>query len=81
MALRSSSSLPAEATGTIIIALRSTHTDQGHAEAAFNHRDAARLPEQLVAIAHAHDQRVDAAQHGVDAVEEGDPGLPPPCAR
>src|SRR3989304_6175578 len=39
------------------------------------HPDPARLPEPLVPVAHAHDQRVDAAQHGIHAIEALDAGF------
>ncbi|MEA3221080.1 MAG: hypothetical protein OZX49_02199 [Immundisolibacter sp.] len=44
----------------------------GHAKPAVLDGDAARLPEQLVPVAHAHDQRIDAAEHCVHAVQAAD---------
>ncbi len=45
------------------------HAQPGHAKSPGFHGDPAGLAEQLVAVAHAHDQGVDAAEHGVDAVQ------------
>ena len=41
----------------------------GHAELSGSNGDAARIAKQLVPTVHAHDRRVDAAQHRVDAAE------------
>ncbi len=46
--------------------------DPRHAERALRDRDAARFLKQLVAIADAHDRRIDAAQHSVNTVQTGD---------
>jgi hypothetical protein len=40
------------------------HANPRHTECTHLDRDPARLPEQLVAVAHAHDERTDAALHG-----------------
>src|SRR6266700_5339233 len=45
------------------------HAHPGHAELSGPHGDAARIAEQLIPAAHAHDSRVDSAQHRVDAGE------------
>ena len=49
--------------------------NHGHAKATFLNRNPARLLEQLVAVMHPNDQRIDAAQHGIHAVEVCDPVL------
>ena len=50
-------------------------TDPGDLELAVLHSDAAGLAEQLVALAHTHDQGVDAAEHGIHAVQPLDAPL------
>src|SRR5688572_26693982 len=48
------------------------HADPGPRETADVDCDTARLREELLAAAHAHDQRVDATQNGVDARQPAD---------
>src|ERR1700721_1960494 len=55
--------------------LRVDHTDPRHSECARFNRNLARFLEQRVPIVHANDQRIDAAQHGVDATQASDPVL------
>src|SRR3984957_3671658 len=55
--------------------LRVDHTDPRHSECARFNRSPARLPEQRFPIVHAYDQRIDTAQHGVDAIQASDPVL------
>src|SRR6202042_1425977 len=47
----------------------------GASEAAAVHGKPARFLEEFVALGYPHDQRIDAAQHGVYAIEMLDPGL------
>src|SRR4029079_2371850 len=47
----------------------------GEAKASMLNCDAARLAEKLFSIAHAHDERIDAAQDGVNAIEAGNPAF------
>ena len=49
--------------------------DPGDLELAVLHRNAAGLAEQFVALAHPHDQGVDAAEHGIHAVQPLDAPL------
>ena len=51
------------------------HGYPGHTEPARVDRDPARIPEKLLAVMHPHDQRIDATQHGIYAVQVCDPAL------
>src|ERR1700736_3758664 len=55
--------------------VRVDHTDPRHSECARFNRSPARLPEQRFPIVYAYDQRIDTAQHGVDAIQASDPVL------
>src|SRR5690349_6309424 len=50
-------------------------TNPCEAKASMLNSDAARLAEKLFSIAHAHDERIDAAQYGVNAIEAGNPAF------
>ncbi len=52
--------------------LRIDQANARHFELALFHGNAARLAEQLVTVVHAHNQCVDAAEHGVDAIQATD---------
>src|ERR1700719_2633999 len=55
--------------------LRVDHANPRHSECARLNRSPARLPEQCFPIVHTYDQRIDTAQHGVDAIQASDPVL------
>ena len=80
-AVRISGLTPAEATGAVFRVCGSTRATRDKPETAARHRDPARFLEQLVPVARAHDERVDPGEHGVDAVQIGDPVLRLPAFR